>query len=424
MILGSGGREHALAWIINQSPLCSELYVAPGNPGTSLIGSNCDVHPNDFQSIGQLVLEKKIDLIVVGPEEPLVLGIADYFSAREDLKHVMLIGPGKSAARLEGSKAFAKDFMKRHGIPTSAYKSFGESDILEAKAFISSLKPPYVIKADGLAAGKGVSICQNLNEANLVLEEMLLNKKFGKASSTVVVEEFLNGIELSVFAITDGSHYLMLPAAKDYKRIGENDTGPNTGGMGAVSPVTFADADFLEKVETRIVLPTIKGLQTENIPYCGFIFFGLMNVDGNPFVIEYNVRLGDPEAEAILPRIESDFTAILVSAAKGSLEKHTIEVSSDYAATIILASGGYPGEYPKGKVVKGINQIKNSHVFYAGLTGEADLPVTNGGRVLAVTSLAATLPDALEKSYQSASLINFDSMYFRCDIGRDLLKYL
>jgi phosphoribosylamine--glycine ligase len=424
LILGSGGREHALAWKISQSPLCEELFIAPGNPGTSLVGKNVDFHPSDFSSIGQFILEQGIELILVGPEEPLVMGIADYFAAREDLRHVMVVGPAKAAAQLEGSKAFAKAFMQRHGIPTAAYRAFVQGEIEDAKRFVASLKPPYVIKADGLAAGKGVAICQNVDEANLVLEEMLLKQKFGKASDTVVIEEFLHGIELSVFAITDGSNFLMLPEAKDYKRIGENDSGPNTGGMGAISPVPFADAKFMEKVLDRIVKPTVDGLKNENIPYCGFLFFGLMNDDGEPSVIEYNVRLGDPEAEAILPRIESDFVSLLIAAANGTLYKQSLKVSSDFAATIILASGGYPGNYSKGMVVSGIDKVKKSNVFYAGLTGDAARPQTSGGRVIALTSLAPTLPTAIETSYQSATCIDYDGKYFRGDIGRDLLKYI
>jgi len=424
LILGSGGREHALAWKISQSPLCAGLFIAPGNPGTSLVGRNMNVDPCDFPSIGQLILEQGIELVVVGPEEPLVRGIADYLHARDDLRHVMVVGPAKMAAQLEGSKAFAKAFMQRHRIPTAAWRSFVPTEINEARNFVASLKPPYVIKADGLAAGKGVAICQDVAGANLVLEEMLLKQKFGKASESVVIEEFLQGIELSVFAITDGSHYLMLPEAKDYKRIGENDSGPNTGGMGAISPVPFADAAFLEKVHDRIVKPTLEGLKSENLPYCGFLFFGLMNDDGDPKVIEYNVRLGDPEAEAILPRIQSDFVALLIAAAKGTLDKHNLKVTSDFAATIILAAGGYPGEYAKGMIVSGIDKVKKSNVFYSGLTGDASLPQTSGGRIVAITSLAATLPEAIEKSYQSASCVNYQGKYFRGDIGRDLLKFL
>ena len=422
LILGSGGREHALAWKIAQSPHCSRLFIAPGNAGTSLVGENVELSLSDFEALEQFVLKHRIDMVVVGPEDPLVHGIGDYFAERPALKEVMLVGPRKAGAMLEGSKAFAKEFMQRYEIPTAAYRSFTRETVEEGKAFLSSLTAPYVLKADGLAAGKGVIISLSLEEATQTLEDMLLQDMFGQASDTVVVEEFLHGIELSVFAITDGKSYCMLPSAKDYKRVGEKDTGPNTGGMGAVSPVPFAGKKFMDKVEKRIVKPTIEGLQTEGIPYCGFLFFGLMNVKGDPYVIEYNVRLGDPETEAIIPRIQSDLVSLLEAAAKGALHNQTVDVSSEFATTVVLVSGGYPGEYEKGFMITGLDKTQGSHLFFAGLKGDGLQPLTSGGRVLAITSLAPTLEEAQRKTYHNASVVDFRGKYYRRDIGKDLQK--
>ena len=420
LILGSGGREHALAWKIAQSPHCSRLFIAPGNAGTSLVGENVDVLMNDFEAVGQFVLKHHIDLVVVGPEEPLVRGIADYFSGHPALKDILMLGPRKAGALLEGSKAFAKEFMVRHGIPTAAYQSFTRQSVEEGKTFLASLAAPYVLKADGLAAGKGVIICHTFEEATQTLEDMLLQDMFGKASATVVVEEFLHGIELSVFAITDGITYRLLPSAKDYKRVGEKDTGPNTGGMGAVSPVPFASKEFMEKVEQRIVIPTVEGLKGDGIPYCGFLFFGLMNVNGDPYVIEYNVRLGDPETEAIIPRINSDLVNLFEAAAKGVLHTQEVDISTNFAATVVLVSGGYPGEFEKGFMVTGFEHVKGSHLFYAGLTGEGQQPLTSGGRVMAITTLAPSLEQALQITYQNATLVDYKGKYYRRDIGKDL----
>jgi len=421
LILGSGGREHALAWKIAQSPHCSRLFIAPGNAGTVLAGENVALDVNNFDALAEFVLKHQVDLILVGPEEPLVRGIGDYFASRPELKGVMLVGPRQAGAMLEGSKAFAKAFMQRHGIPTAAYGSFTRESVEEGKAFLASMAAPYVLKADGLAAGKGVIICSTLEEATQTLEEMLLQDMFGQASATVVVEEFLRGIELSAFAITDGYSYRMLPSAKDYKRVGEHDTGPNTGGMGAVSPVPFASKEFIDKVEQRIVKPTIAGLQQEGIPYCGFLFFGLMNVNGDPYVIEYNVRLGDPETEAIVPLIESDLVSLLVAAAKGTLHNQGIDISPLHAATVVLVSGGYPGAFQKGFAVSGLGQAKGSLLFYAGLKGEGSQPLTSGGRVLAITSLAHSLEDALASTYKNAGVVDYMGKYYRRDIGKDLI---
>ena len=421
LILGSGGREHALAWKIAGSPRCSRLFIAPGNAGTSLVGENVNMSPNDFEAVGRFVEKQGVDMVLVGPEDPLVNGIADYFKEDPRLSRVMMIGPSKAGAALEGSKAFAKEFMIRHGIPTARHRSFSKENLGEGKAFLETLDAPYVLKADGLAAGKGVIICDTLEEAIQTLEEMLLKKSFGQASSTVVIEEFLRGIELSVFAVTDGKNYRLLPSAKDYKRVGEKDTGPNTGGMGAVSPVPFAGREFMEKVEKRIVMPTIEGLKKENIPYCGFLFFGLMNVEGNPFVIEYNVRLGDPETEAILPRLGTDLVSILEAAAKGSLHTREVDILPEFAATVMLVSGGYPGPYEKGYQVTGLEGVSESLLFYAGLSGEGRQPLTSGGRVIAVTSLASSLADALHQAYRNAAKIDFKGKYYRRDIGKDLL---
>ena len=419
LLIGSGGREHALAWKIAQSKLLEQLYIAPGNAGTTQVGINVSIEVNDFGEIGKFALQKKIGMVVVGPEEPLVKGITDYFTNSSELKHIPVIGPSAQGAQLEGSKDFAKEFMMRHGIPTAAYRSFTGDTEAEAQKFIRSLQPPYVLKADGLAAGKGVVIISSLEEAFTVLHEMF-SGKFGIAGKKVVIEEFLSGIELSVFALTDGENYLILPEAKDYKRIGEGDAGLNTGGMGAVSPVSFAGKEFMEKVETRIVRPTVEGIRKEGIPYKGFIFFGLINVNDNPMVIEYNVRMGDPETEVVIPRIENDLLELLQSAACGTLNRQTIAVSPQTATTVMLVSGGYPGSYAKGKIIEGLYSIKDSLVFHAGTSQNHDQVVTSGGRVIAVTALADNMKTALAKSNAYAEIIHFEGKYFRKDIGFDL----
>ena len=424
LIIGSGAREHALGQIILRSPGCSGLYFAPGNPGTSLLGTNCDISPSDFEAIAKFVHKEQIQLLVVGPEEPLVKGISDFLAKNPLTQSLWVVGPGKAGAMLEGSKDFAKAFMEKYGIPTARYNAFSALTIEEAKAFLTTMNPPYVLKADGLAAGKGVLICTSIEEAKQELEEMLIHRKFGAASEKVVIEEFLTGTELSMFVLTDGNNYLLLPEAKDYKRIGENDTGPNTGGMGAVSPVPFADEQFISKVKQRIIRPTLQGLQKEGIPYRGFIFLGLICVEGEPFVIEYNVRLGDPEAEAVLPRIESDFLAHLVAAANGTIEDEQLVISQAASATIVMASGGYPGKFNVGYPISGLHHVNESLVYFAGVSGSSELPISNGGRVLAVTSLAPTIEEALVKSYESASRIHFCDVYFRTDIGKDLIHFL
>lgn len=422
LIIGSGGREHAFAWKIRQSKKITNLFVAPGNAGTSAIATNIAVNVTDFFSIKKIVLEKQINLVVVGPEDPLVEGIYDFFFADEQLKHVGVIGPTKAGAKLEGSKEFSKQFMQKHNIPTAKYQSFTAATLNQAFAFLEQLKPPFVLKADGLAAGKGVVILDNLDEAKAELVAMLTNKKFGAASEKVVIEEFLQGIELSFFVLTDGKNYKILPSAKDYKRIGEGDTGLNTGGMGAVSPVPFADAAFLEKVEQQIVIPTINGLKKDNIPYKGFIFIGLMNNNGNPFVIEYNVRMGDPETEVVIPRIESDLLDLFDGVINENLHQKELKVSDKTAVTVMLVSGGYPEAYQKGKEIFGLNNITDSIVFHAGTTTENNKTVTNGGRVIAVTSFGASIEEALEKSFKKSKLIQFEGKYFRSDIGSDLLQ--
>lgn len=424
LLLGSGGREHAIAYKIAQSDKCERLFIAPGNAGTAGCGTNVNLKNDDFHAIKDFVIENGISMVVVGPEAPLVDGIVDFFKNDPLLKNIAMIGPSKLGATLEGSKDFAKDFMQRHGIPTARYATFTKDSIKEAFAFLKTLEPPYVLKADGLAAGKGVLIIDNLRDAERELGEMLENAKFGNASAKVVIEEFLSGIELSVFVLTDGKNYKILPSAKDYKRIGEGDTGLNTGGMGSISPVPFADEAFMQKVESRIVMPTIEGLQRENIDYKGFVFIGLMNVEGNPYVIEYNVRMGDPETESVFPRIESDVVELFEHTFAGTLDKAALQINPQTAACVMMVAGGYPESYRKGDAISGVEDVSESLVFHAGtkLDGENRL-VTNGGRVICVTSFADTLPEALEKSFRSVEKIRWDGKYFRKDIGQDLLKF-
>jgi phosphoribosylamine---glycine ligase len=420
LILGSGGREHALGWKIKQSPRLTNLFFAPGNPGTSELGINLPLDPGNFNEIKREILENEIDMLIVGPEAPLVDGIHDFFTADRDLQHVKVIGPKKAGAMLEGSKDFAKDFMKRHGIPTAGYASFKKETAEEGFRFLKSLQPPYVLKADGLAAGKGVLIIDSLEYAQDALWEMLVGK-FGDASKTVVIEEFLSGIELSVFILTDGNDYLLLPEAKDYKRIGEGDAGLNTGGMGAVSPVPFADSAFMEKVRTRIIEPTLEGLRADKIEYTGFIFFGLISCDGEPYVIEYNVRLGDPETEAVILRIDNDLLDLFDAAAEKRLKEKSLNIAGHTAATIMLVSGGYPGDYEKGRNISGYDKVSECRVFHAGTKLEFGKLKTNGGRVIAISATGNSISEALEKSVRNAKLIDFEGKYFRSDIGFDLI---
>jgi phosphoribosylamine--glycine ligase len=424
LILGSGGREHAFAHQIAKSKLLSKLYIAPGNAGTKLCGINVNLSLSDFEAIRNCVISLHINLVIVGPEDPLVNGIVDYFENDNILKNIPIIGPSKKGAQLEGSKDFSKQFMMRHAIPTARYQTFTQEELNKGIDFLKTLKPPYVLKADGLAAGKGVIISSNINEAIIELTEMLQNLKFGNASSRVVIEEFLDGIELSTFVLTDGKDYLILPEAKDYKRIGDGDTGLNTGGMGAVSPVPFADKAFMKKVEEQIVIPTIKGLKSEQIPYLGFLFIGLMNINGNPFVIEYNCRMGDPETEVVLPRIQNDLLEILAKATTGKLNEIELKIDTQTAATMMLVSGGYPEDYIKGFEISGLNNAYESTVYHAGTLLENNIVKTNGGRVLAITSMANSVMEAFNKSYQTASQINFSGKYHRVDLGKDLMKYL
>lgn len=420
LILGSGGREHTFAWKLAQSSLLNKLFIAPGNAGTAGLGENINIKVNDFNAIKKLCLAQEIGMVVVGPEDPLVKGIHDFFLADADLKHIPVIGPQKAGAELEGSKDFAKEFLFRHNIPTAAYQTFTSNNLEEGYDFLDTLKAPYVLKADGLAAGKGVLILNSVADAKVELKEMLTEAKFGAASSKVVIEEFLDGIELSVFVLTDGENYKVLPTAKDYKRIGEGDTGLNTGGMGAISPVPFADTILMDKIETRIVKPTVDGLKKDGIPYKGFIFIGLINVNNEPIVIEYNVRMGDPETEAVLPRIKSDLLELFQAVGNGTLNEKTLELDSRYATAIMMVSGGYPEAYEKGKVMTGIEDVKDSIVFHAGTKLEGSEVQTNGGRVMALTSFGATMEEALAKSFASAEKINFDRKYYRSDIGFDL----
>jgi phosphoribosylamine--glycine ligase len=423
LLLGSGGREHALAWKISQSELCKQLFIAPGNAGTALIGTNVAISDSDIEEIKRFIIKNKINILVVGPEQPLVMGIYDMIKNDPLCKDVIVIGPSQRGAELEGSKDFAKEFMQKYHIPTAEYQTFTTDTLDNGLLFLENLQPPYVLKADGLAGGKGVIISHNLQEAEKELRAMLTQNKFGKASHKVVIEEYLHGIELSVFVLTDGKSYVILPSAKDYKRIGEGDTGLNTGGMGSISPVPFADDVFMKKVEERIIIPTINGLQKENIDYKGFIFIGLMNVEGDPFVIEYNVRMGDPETESVIPRIKSDLVDLFIAVGEQKLNTKTVEINPQAVATIMLVSGGYPEDYEKGKQISHLEKVKDSLVFHAGTArDEAGNLITSGGRVLAVTSFGENIRSALALSNKNAEIIFFDKKQYRKDIGNDLIK--
>ncbi|TNF45738.1 MAG: phosphoribosylamine--glycine ligase [Bacteroidetes bacterium] len=421
LLLGSGGREHAMAWKMAQSSMLEELFIAPGNAGTRQHGKNVSLNPTNFDEVKAFVLENNINMVVVGPEEPLVKGIHDFFLADPDIKGIPVIGPGKIGAQLEGSKDFAKQFMMRHNIPTAKYATFTKDTLEDGYSFLAGMKPPYVLKADGLAAGKGVLILDNLEDAKKELKSMLADAKFGDASSRVVIEQFLSGIELSVFVLTDGDSYKVLPEAKDYKRIGEKDTGLNTGGMGAVSPVPFADATFKDKIENQIIIPTIKGLKADGIPYKGFIFFGLINVKGEPYVIEYNCRMGDPETEVVMPRLRSDLLDLFEGVATNTLSERDIQYMDQCATTVMMVSGGYPEDYEKGKQIFGLNTVTDSIVFHAGTSADGPTVKSAGGRVLAVTSYGKDLESALKRSYDSAAKIEFDKAYYRKDIGFDVV---
>ncbi|MCD4682681.1 MAG: phosphoribosylamine--glycine ligase [Bacteroidales bacterium] len=422
LILGSGGREHAIAWKLSKSPLLTKLYTAPGNAGTHDLGENIKIGSDDFNAIKDFVITANINMVIVGPEIPLVDGIYDYFQQDEKLINITVIGPSKKAALLEGSKDFAKEFMEKFNIPTARYKTFDNTNLSQAHEFLKTLNPPYVLKADGLAAGKGVLIIDSFEEAIHQLDEMIEKSKFGEASRKVVIEEFLQGIELSVFVLTDGDSYKILPSAKDYKRIGEGDTGLNTGGMGSISSVPFADKAFMEKVEQRIIIPTIEGLKKEELVYKGFIFFGLMNMNGDPYVIEYNVRMGDPEAESVIPRIKTDLLDLFKGVGEQNLNEKNLETNPRYTAAVFLVSGGYPGSYEKGKIISGLNETKDSMLFHAGTKiNEDSAIVTNGGRVIAISSFGDTMEEALELSYKNAKLIDFEGKYYRKDLGMDLV---
>ncbi len=422
LLTGSGGREHALAWKMAQSPLLTKLYIAPGNAGTVQTGENVNIDIGNFDEVKKFVLEHDINMVVVGPEAPLVAGIHDFFLGDDSLKNIPVIGPEKEAAMLEGSKDFAKEFMMKYAIPTAAYKTFDKESIEEAYTFLESLNPPYVLKADGLAAGKGVLIIDSLDKAKSELKDMIENERFGNASRKVVIEEFLSGIELSVFVLTDGESYLILPTAKDYKRIGEGDTGPNTGGMGSISPVPFADGNFMRKIEQRIIKPTIDGLRKEGLRYKGFIFFGLIKVGDEPYVIEYNVRMGDPESESVIPRIKSDLVEMFEAVGQNRLSEKSIEFDDNFVASVFLVSGGYPGKYEKGKVITGLDDVGNSVLFHAGTKRDEKSGniLTNGGRVIAVSAFGKTMEEALGKAYEDAGKIVFEGKYYRTDLGKDL----
>jgi phosphoribosylamine--glycine ligase len=424
LIIGNGGREHAFAWKIRQSHHCEKLFVAPGNAGTSHVAENVNIAVDDFEKIGTFCLEQKIELMVVGPEVPLVKGIRDYFESNHTLNHIGIVGPGKKGAQLEGSKDFSKQFMLRNHVPTAKARTFEVHELSEALRYLDQCHPPIVLKADGLAAGKGVIISASIEESKLALREMLEEKKFGAASAKVLVEEFLDGIELSVFVLTDGKDYVILPEAKDYKRIGDGDTGPNTGGMGAVSPVVFATPAFMQKVKEKVIKPTIEGLKKENIPFKGFVFIGLMNVNGEPYVIEYNTRMGDPETQVVLPRIKDDFAELLIAAAKGELKGKKINVDDQVAVTVVMASEGYPGDYEKGKTIQGIEKNEgNALVFQAGTKKLNQETITDGGRVLTITGIGKTIAEAARDSYEMVGKIAWKGAYFRKDIGVDLQKW-
>ena len=423
LILGAGGREHAFSWKISQSPILGNLYIAPGNPGTAQCGTNLAIGVTNFEGIAAAIRTHDIGLVVVGPEEPLVKGVRDFIESQADLKHVGIVGPDAEGAQIEGSKDFSKKLMHKYGIPTAASQTFTKDTIAEGIAYLQTQSLPIVLKADGLAAGKGVIIALTLAEAETALNEMLLDAKFGDASSKVVIEQFLRGIELSVFVLTDGENYVVLPEAKDYKRIGENDEGLNTGGMGAVSPVPFANAKFMELVKQKVIEPTVKGLKAENIDYKGFIFIGLMNHEGEPYVIEYNARMGDPETEVVLPRIESDFLSLLIAASNGTLSEQKISILDQYAVTTMLVAGGYPEEYRKGDVLTGVEKVEDAIVFHAGTTSKDGDMITSGGRVMALTGTSNTLEKAIQKSQKAAQTIQFEGKNFRRDIGLDVLRY-
>lgn len=417
LLLGSGGRESAIAWKLRQSKLCKELFIAPGNAGTGQYGTNLNIPVGDFEAIKEACLQDNIDILIPGPEDPLVSGIYDYFKNDDQLKHIIIVGPSKEGAQLEGSKAFSKKFMQRHNIPTAGYKEFTEANYEEGVAYIQQHSTPVVLKADGLAAGKGVVIAQTTEEALTSFEHMIKNAQFGDASKKVVIEEFLSGVEMSVFILTDGDNYAMLPQAKDYKRIGEGDTGPNTGGMGAISPVPFADDAFMSKIKDQIVDPTVRGLKQEQITYQGFIFFGLINVDGNPYVIEYNCRMGDPETEVVMPRLKTDLVEMIVKMKEGTLNEYHVEHDERAACTVMLVSEGYPGSYAKGKTMTGFSDVEGSTLFHAGTAHKNGETVTNGGRVIAITSYGDTIQDALATSYKNAEKVQFEGKTYRNDIG-------
>tara|TARA_B100001248_G_scaffold194655_1_gene149502 strand:+ start:2199 stop:3473 length:1275 start_codon:yes stop_codon:yes gene_type:complete len=420
LVLGSGGREHAISWKISQSEKCSNLYIAPGNAGTGLVGNNLSVNINDFKEVKLIVIEKSIDLVIVGPEEPLVRGIVDFFKSDNDLKHVKIFGPSSKGAKLEGSKDFSKEFMFRNNIPCAKSKTFNKSNISEGISFLEKINPPYVLKADGLAAGKGVLILDDLEEAKSELSKMILNEKFGDASKNVLIEEYLDGIEVSVFAITDGQNYIILPEAKDYKRIGEGDTGLNTGGMGAVSPVDFADNEFMKKVENYVIRRTVNGIKKEKLDYKGFIFAGLMNVNGDPYVIEYNVRMGDPETQVVIPRIKNDLLNIFIKCLDEKINEVDLDIENNFTTTVILAADGYPESYKKGDDIRNLEEFSNSKIFHAGTKKENNRILSDGGRVIACTGYGESLEDALKNSYNLANNISWDNKYFRKDIGEDL----